>query len=37
MNLIQIGSGAGDQDPRADYRDGFTEFVKRQNKKELKI
>ena len=36
MNLIQIGSGAGDQDPRADYRDGFTEFVKRQNKKRIK-
>jgi FkbM family methyltransferase len=26
--FIQIGSGAGDLDPRANYRDGFTEFIK---------
>jgi hypothetical protein len=25
---VQIGSGAGDLDPRADFRDGFTEYVK---------
>jgi FkbM family methyltransferase len=25
---IQIGAGAGDLDPRANFRDGFTEFVK---------
>ncbi len=27
---IQIGAGAGDQDARANFRDGFTEFVKRR-------
>lgn len=27
--FVQIGAGAGDQDARANYRDGFTEFVKR--------
>jgi len=26
--FIQIGAGAGDLDSRADYRDGFTEFIK---------
>lgn len=26
--FVQIGAGAGDQDSRAGYRDGFTEFVK---------
>ena len=26
--FIQIGAGAGDLDKRANYRDGFTEFVK---------
>jgi hypothetical protein len=26
--FIQIGAGAGDQDARAHWRDGFTEFVK---------
>jgi hypothetical protein len=26
--FIQIGAGAGDQDSRANYRDGFTELVK---------
>lgn len=25
---VQIGAGAGDQDPRAGFRDGFTEYVK---------
>jgi FkbM family methyltransferase len=29
-SYIQIGAGAGDQDARADFRDGFTEFVKRR-------
>jgi len=28
---IQIGAGAGDQDSRANFRDGFTEFVKRRH------
>jgi len=27
-SFIQIGAGAGDLDPRANYRDGFTETVK---------
>ena len=27
--FIQIGAGAGDKDSRANYRDGFTEFVKK--------
>ena len=26
--FIQIGSGAGDLDPRSNYRDGFTEIIK---------
>jgi FkbM family methyltransferase len=26
--FVQIGAGAGDLDPRANFRDGFTEFVK---------
>lgn len=26
--FIQIGAGAGDRDARANYRDGFTEFIK---------
>jgi hypothetical protein len=26
---VQIGAGAGDQDSRADFRDGFTEYVKK--------
>ena len=25
---MQVGAGAGDQDSRADFRDGFTEYVK---------
>ena len=28
---VQIGAGAGDQDARANFRDGFTEFVKRRH------
>jgi FkbM family methyltransferase len=26
--FVQIGAGAGDKDPRANYRDGFSEYVK---------
>jgi hypothetical protein len=26
--FIQIGAGAGDQDPRSNFRDGFSEYVK---------
>lgn len=28
-NYIQVGAGAGDQDSRAHFRDGFSEYVKR--------
>ena len=31
---VQIGAGAGDQDPRANFRDGFTEFVKKKKIKD---
>lgn len=34
--FIQIGAGAGDLDARANYRDGFTEFIKKLNKKHIK-
>jgi hypothetical protein len=29
---MQIGAGAGDRDSRLDFRDGFTELVKKQDK-----
>lgn len=29
---VQVGAGAGDRDSRLDFRDGFTEFVKKQDK-----
>jgi FkbM family methyltransferase len=32
LNYIQIGAGAGDLDARANFRDGFTEFVKKIDK-----
>lgn len=32
---IQIGAGAGDQDERAGYRDGFTEYIKSLNKSDI--
>jgi FkbM family methyltransferase len=34
--FIQIGAGAGDKDSRANYRDGFTEFVKKLPKNRVK-
>jgi FkbM family methyltransferase len=34
--FIQIGSGAGDLDKRANYRDGFTEFIKSLPKNRVK-
>ena len=34
--FIQIGAGAGDKDSRANYRDGFTEFVKKLPKSRIK-
>ena len=27
--FIQVGAGAGDQDSRAEFRDGFTEAIKK--------
>ena len=32
--FIQIGAGACDKDSRANYRDGFTEFVKKITQKQ---
>jgi len=34
--FIQIGAGAGDLDKRADYRDGFTEFIKKLPRNRIK-
>lgn len=31
MIYVHIGAGVGDQDPGANFRDGFTEFVKKSN------
>jgi FkbM family methyltransferase len=28
---IQIGAGAGDRDPRSNFRDGFSEYIKSKN------
>uniref|UniRef100_A0A6C0B007 Methyltransferase FkbM domain-containing protein n=1 Tax=viral metagenome TaxID=1070528 RepID=A0A6C0B007_9ZZZZ len=33
---IQIGAGAGDLDSRSNYRDGFTEFIKRLPREHIK-
>ena len=30
-SYVQIGAGAGDQDSRAEFRDGFTEYVKQRS------
>jgi hypothetical protein len=27
--FVQLGAGAGDLDPRANYNDGFTNFIKK--------
>ena len=37
MIFIQLGAGSGDLDPRLNFRDGFTEFVKnsKSNNKEI--
>src|SRR5579863_5178316 len=35
MTLVQVGAGAGDLDPRANFRDGFTEYVKRLNPSQI--
>ena len=29
LYFVQVGSGAGDLDPRANFRDGFTELIKK--------
>ena len=34
--FIQVGAGAGDLDPRANYRDGFTELIKSLPKHRIK-
>jgi len=34
--FVQIGSGAGDLDKRANYRDGFTEFIKKLPRNRIK-
>jgi FkbM family methyltransferase len=34
--FIQIGAGAGDLDKRANYRDGFTEFIKKKPREMIK-
>lgn len=34
--FIQIGAGAGDLDKRANYRDGFTEFIKKLPREHIK-
>ena len=35
--LIQIGAGMGDLDPRNQYQDGFTDFVKKNYKPNFMI
>lgn len=37
MIYLHIGGGAGDMDPSTNYRDGFSEFVKRKNDKKKQI
>ena len=37
MNFIHIGAGAGDLDPSSNFRDGFSEYVKKNKSKNKKI
>ena len=37
MIFVHIGAGAGDLDPSANYRDGFTEYVKKIKDEEKRI
>lgn len=37
MNFIHIGAGAGDLDPSSNFRDGFSEYVKKHKSKLKKI
>lgn len=34
--FIQVGAGAGDLDKKANYRDGFTELVKKLPRERVK-
>ena len=36
MNFIHIGAGAGDLDPASNFRDGFSEYVKKHKVKKKK-
>ena len=31
MNFVHIGAGAGDKDPSSNFRDGFSELVKKHD------
>ena len=33
MNFVHIGAGAGDLDPSSNFRDGFSEYVKKHKSK----
>ena len=37
MNFVHIGAGAGDKDPSSNFRDGFSELVKKQNNKSINV
>ena len=37
MNFIHIGAGAGDLDPSSNFRDGFSEYVKKHKNKKKNI
>ena len=37
MNFVHIGAGAGDLDPSSNFRDGFSEYVKKHKSKLKKI
>ena len=37
MNFLHIGGGAGDLDPSTNFRDGFSEFVKKYRVKKKNI
>ena len=35
--FVHLGGGAGDLDPRSNYRCGFTELIKKVRSKKLKV
>ncbi len=37
MYFVHLGAGAGDQDPRSNFRCGFTEFIKKQYNDKSKV